>query len=1063
MINALTNSQGHNEIKGRRARNVKLDLKSIDDKWRQRWEDLGIYHADPDPGKKKYFVTVAYPYPNSPQHVGHGRTYTLADIHARYMRMKGYNVLFPMGFHYTGTPILAMSKRVASRDEDLIETFERIYHVSRDQISRFVKPIEIAQFFHNEIKQGMMEMGYSIDWRREFTTIDNVYSRFISWQFKTLQKKGLIVQGSYPVAWCLNDQNAVSQHDTVGDVEPDFNEYVLIKFELGENSLRIPTATLRPETIYGVTNLWINPNARYVKLQINVTKNINGKEEWIVSEQAARKLQFLNYAISFQTTIIGSDLIGKRALDPVRHIEVPIYPASFVDPNGGTGIVMSVPAHAPYDYQALEDLKKNIPVQHDFGLSNIEEAKPIAIIGIEGTSELGDKSTFHYPHMVDSPNAIFFPAAEIIEKYKIKNQFDPNLQIATNEIYSQEFYKGTMLLNTGELAGRSVSEARDIIKKELLETGTANLMFELVDSSIRCRCGSSCVVKILKDQWFLDYGNKHWKTLAHQCINEMDIVPEDIRQEFNNVIDWLRERACARRSGLGTRIPWDESWLIESLSDSVIYMAYYILAKYIDDSSLPESLNNYDNPNDSFFDFIFLGKGDSSQVANDCKIDPVLLEKIRQEFCYFYPLDSRHSGRDLVPNHLSFFIFNHVAIFERKYWPRQIVVNGSVLMEGKKMSKSLGNIIPLREAIKEYGADCIRLAILGSSEILQDADFSFESVNAIRSKLFEIYRLAMEYSELSVSKDIAQTTKTTELEDRWLKSRLQRIIRDTTSMMDKLRAREAIHYVLYLLDQDLSWYRRRLRSKGREHSSQVGSIMADFISARIRMLAPFAPYLSEEIWEKMVGSANPASKRSSSVHFAEWPVPDPDEEDLVAEESELLIMNLLSDIQNILRVTKIIPNKIYIYISAQWKQRIYQRILKIILIENKTNFGEIMKVLSKDKQASAVVRNNVILIRKMIEDILSLPVDVRQRQAKIGETFDESYPIRDASKLLSIESTNRIFDIQIYREEMEQIERERAEEEPKYTNNGGNLNQAIYDPKSKASHSRPFKPAVYIE
>ena len=1063
MINALKNSQGNNDIDGLRVRNAKLDLKSIDDKWRKRWQDLGIYNADPDPGKRKYFVTVAYPYPNSPQHVGHGRTYTLADIHARYMRMKGYNVLFPMGFHYTGTPILAMSRRVASGDEDLIITFERIYHVSRDQISRFVEPIEIAHFFHNEIKQGMIEMGYSVDWRREFTTIDNIYSRFISWQFKTLRKKGLIVQGSYPVAWCLNDQNAVSQHDTIGDVEPDFNEYVLIKFELGESSLKIPTATLRPETIYGVTNLWINPNSKYVKIQINDTENANGKEAWIVSEQAAGKLQFLNYDISFQATIKGSDLIGKRALDPIRLIEVPIYPASFVDPNSGTGIVMSVPAHAPYDYQALEDLKKNTSVQQEFGISNIKEARPIAIIGMEGTSEIGNKSPSHDPQQAATQSANLFPAAKIIAEYKIKNQFDPNLQIATNEIYSQEFYKGIMLPNTGKLAGRSASEARDIIRKELLEKRTANLMFELLDSSLRCRCGSGCVVKILKDQWFLDYGNKQWKTLAHQCLDEMDIVPEDIRQEFNHVIDWLRERACARRSGLGTRIPWDKGWLIESLSDSVIYMAYYILAKYVNDSSLSGLLNNYDNNNDSFFDFIFLGKGDSSQVANDCNVDPVLLEKIRQEFCYFYPLDSRHSGRDLVPNHLSFFIFNHAAIFEKRHWPRQIVVNGSVLMEGKKMSKSLGNIIPLREAIKEYGADCIRLAMLGSSEILQDADFSFESVNAIRSKLFEIYRLAMEYSDLSISMEIAKTSKKAELEDRWIKSKLQRIIRDTTSMMDRLRAREAIHYVLYLLDQDLSWYRRRLRSKGREHSSQVGSVMAAFIDARIRMLAPFAPFLSEEIWEKMVGSANPPSKRSTSVQFAGWPIPDPEEEDLVAEESELLIMNLLSDIQNILKVTKIIPNRIYIYVSAQWKKRLYQKILKLILIESMGNFGEIMKALSKDQQVSSVVKKNVGLIRKMIEDILSLPVDVRQRQDKIGVTFDESYPIRDASKLLSIESTNRIVDMQVYREEEEQIESKKVEEEPRYINNGGDRRQTIYDPKSKAKQSRPFKPAVYIE
>ena len=79
----------------------------------------------------------------------------------------------------------------------------------------------------------MKEMGYSIDWRREFTTIDRVYSKFISWQFRTLRKKGLIVQGSHPVGWCPRDQNPVSQHDTIGDVEPDFNEYTIIKFKSG--------------------------------------------------------------------------------------------------------------------------------------------------------------------------------------------------------------------------------------------------------------------------------------------------------------------------------------------------------------------------------------------------------------------------------------------------------------------------------------------------------------------------------------------------------------------------------------------------------------------------------------------------------------------------------------------------------------------------------------------------------------------------------------------------------------------------------------------------------------
>ena len=81
----------------------RIDWSGIEAKWRERWDKSRQFEADPDQRPKK-FITVAYPYPNSPQHVGHGRTYTLADIHARFYRMKGYNVLFPMAFHYTGTP-----------------------------------------------------------------------------------------------------------------------------------------------------------------------------------------------------------------------------------------------------------------------------------------------------------------------------------------------------------------------------------------------------------------------------------------------------------------------------------------------------------------------------------------------------------------------------------------------------------------------------------------------------------------------------------------------------------------------------------------------------------------------------------------------------------------------------------------------------------------------------------------------------------------------------------------------------------------------------------------------
>ncbi|MEM3092741.1 MAG: class I tRNA ligase family protein, partial [Candidatus Nitrosocaldus sp.] len=338
-----------------------IDWSAIQRRWMDAWDEARIFESDPST-KDKYFITVAYPYPNSPQHIGHGRTYTLADVHARYMRMKGYNVLFPMGFHYTGTPILAMSRRIAEHDKELVETFVNIYGVKPEYIEYFKDPVNIARYFHAEIKEGMREMGYSIDWRREFTTIDPLYNRFITWQFKRLKDKGLISQGSHPVGWCPRDQSPVSQHDTLGDVEPEFIEYVLIKFMLDASSnnksnnnsddakimegLILPAATLRAETVFGVTNLWLNPDAEYA---IAV---VDGKERWLVSMDAAERLTYLNRDVRIEHNIKGRELIGLRARVPLINRYVPILPAVFVDPKNGTGIVMSVPAHAPYDYQA---------------------------------------------------------------------------------------------------------------------------------------------------------------------------------------------------------------------------------------------------------------------------------------------------------------------------------------------------------------------------------------------------------------------------------------------------------------------------------------------------------------------------------------------------------------------------------------------------------------------------------------------------------------------------------------------------------------------------------------
>jgi len=962
---------------------MEIDWNVIDKKWQKKWSENNDHEIDSN-NKEKKFITVAYPYPNSPQHIGHGRTYTIADVHSRYLRMKGFNVLFPMGFHYTGTPILGMAKRVEANDVELIEGFKTLYKVPEDKIKEFVEPVKIADYFHEEIKSGMIEMGYSIDWRREFTTIDPAYQKFIEWQFRNLKEKNLIVQGSHPVGWCPKDQNPVSQHDTLGDVEPDFTEYIVIKFDL--NGVKIPVATLRPETLFGVTNIWINPQVMYQKIKVN-------DEIWITSPECARKLEFLEKKIEVIEDVMGSNFVGQSVKAPHSSDSVLILPASFVKSDNGTGIVMSVPAHAPFDYQALLDSKsgKNKSINSDL-LKNIQNIEPISMINTEGLGNI--------------------PAKDIVEKMGISHQDDPKLEEATKEIYSKKFYEGILGGNTKQFAGKKISETKDEIKEWITKVGSADILLEMTNSPVKCRCGTECVVKLLSNQWFLDYSNKDWKQKAHSCFEGMNILPNEIRSEFDKVLDWLRERACARQHGLGTKVPWDKEWLVESLADSVIYMAFYIISKYVNKKEI-----NGNDLTDEFFDYVFYGKKDPGEIANKINITKEKLKEIRNEFLYFYPVDSRHSGRDLVPNHLTFFVLNHVALFPEENWPQEIVVNGSVLMAGKKMSKSMGNIIPLRDAVRKHGADPIRLTILISAELLQDADFNVEAINGIKNKLELMYE--------NSTKTKAEEIPELEPEDKWILSMLQNLAINVSQSMDKIRFREALHHILYDFDSELQWYLKRAKSKQR---TNISGILHKILSSRVLMLSPFAPHIAEEIWEKL-GNSELASKSA-------WPSSIGIEFDPTSIQTETLLKSIIDDINNILKVTKISPKKITIYTAEQWKSKAYNSILKNVL-DGQTNIGAIIKSLIANKETEQI-KKDPDFVKKTLNDILSEPVELRKGRMKIGQ-IDEKEII--SSELSSLVKNDYDVELSVFSES----------------------DSEKYDPKNKAKAARPFKPAILIE
>jgi leucyl-tRNA synthetase len=945
-------------------------MRSIERKWQERWEKSKIFEADPDGNIKKFYLTVAYPYPNSPQHIGHGRTYGLTDAYARFKRMQGYNVLFPMAFHYTGTPILAMAKRLKEGDPEIIDSFLRIYGIPEDKLKELEDPLNMARYFHEEIKAGMKLMGYSIDWRREFTTIDPAYNKFITWQFKKLHEKGYLTKGKHPVGWCPRCDNAVGQHDTRGDVEPEIAEVTMIKFE--GDSLIIPTATYRPETVFGVTNIWINPEVEYRVVEVD-------GERWVLSEEAVVKLQFQGFHVKELGKLKGEDLIGKYFRNPATGRDIPVLPAKFVKPDYGTGIVMSVPGHAPYDFLALRDLKSDPETLRKYRIEDIVgKLEPISIIEVEGFSD--------------------FPARDAVESLGVKDQFDARAEEATQLIYSKEYHTGRMKANTS-YPGMPVREAKERVKEDLIMSGKAHKFYEIANSPIYCRCGAKVVVKVVEDQWFIDYSNPEWKELAHEALRRMRIIPKELRREFEDAIDWMREKACARKSGLGTRLPFDPNWIIESLSDSTIYMAFYTISKYINSGILDAS-----KLDEEVFDYIFLGKGDEKDLSSRKGIDGDVLRRVREEFLYWYPLDSRHSGRDLVWNHLTFFIFNHVAIFPRELWPRQIVVNGSVTMEGKKMSKSLGNIIPIKRAVELFGADPIRLSVMGSAELSSDADFSPIVASSTLKRLFRILDLASKFS--SFDEEIVIE----DLWDMWLVTMLKLHVKEVTEAMEECRAREAIHHSVYLLLNEVEEY---LEAKGEAN----GSLMKYVLNVWARLLAPFAPHTAEEIWETIGGEG--------FVSLARWPSHEEIPEYKEAEISYKILSNIIEDVKNI-SSSGISGKNLYIYVASQWKYELFKRI------------EELKSEVGLDP-------------RRLIPELMKDPV-FRERGSYVPEIVKQLssggwpwLPDRD-KELSALETAKNYLERKLGMKIIVDLE-----ENPSY------------DPKKRASRALPGRPAIYIE
>uniref|UniRef100_A0A146LKH8 leucine--tRNA ligase n=1 Tax=Lygus hesperus TaxID=30085 RepID=A0A146LKH8_LYGHE len=897
-------------------------LQKIEQEVQKKWDDEKAFEVNAPAKfdkntKRKYFTNFPYPYMNGRLHLGHTFTLTKCEFATRYQRLKGKQVLFPFGFHCTGMPIKACADKLkremetfgnppvfpeveeepepqdvqaddpAAKDKSKGKKSKAVAKagtakyqwsimqslgITDEEIAKFADATYWLEYFPPRGMSDLKSIGLHVDWRRTFITTDAnpYYDSFVRWQFIRLKEQGKLKYGKRYTVFSPITSQPCMDHDRASGEGVGPQEYTLIKmklqtpyppklskYEKQKLEVSLVAATLRPETMYGQTNCWIRPDMDYIAF---TTKD---KEVFVCTKRAALNMAYQEFTnadgeIGDFTELKGEDLLGAPLSSPMTsHKTIYALPMLTIKPDKGTGVVTSVPSDSPDDYAALVDLKKKPALREKYGIEDhmVLPFDPIPIIDIP---ELGDLA-----------------AVYAYDKFKIQSQNDKDkLQEAKDLCYLKGFYDGVLIV--GEYKGSKVQDVKVKCKKDMLDQKTATVYYE-PEKLVMSRSGDECVVALC-DQWYLDYGEETWKAKAEECLANLNTYHDEVRRNFTAALNWLHEYACSRTYGLGTKLPWDENWLIESLSDSTIYMAYYTIAHFLQGNTFKgENGNQYGiKPEDmtlEVWDYVFLG----TKFPKNTTIPKKTLEAMRNEFLYWYPVDMRVSGKDLIQNHLSFFIYVHTAIWkDSSMWPQSIRANGHLLLNSAKMSKSDGNFLTLYEAVAKYSADGMRLALADSGDTIEDANFVGSVADA---GILRLYTFIEWVNEMIAGKDKLRTGPADTFHDRVFLSEINLKINETEDNFEKLLFKDALRTGFFEM--------QAIRDKYRELTSNIGmhcDLLFKFIRDQALLLSPICPHVAEHVFS-LLGE--------KSIFSAEWPVATEIDEKII--KSSAYLMNSAHD------------------------------------------------------------------------------------------------------------------------------------------------------------------------
>ncbi len=841
------------------------DPSLIETRWAEYWTGEKLFHPEipePIPPQQDVF-TLLLPPPNvtGRLHMGHMLNHTEMDIIVRWHRMRGLLTMWLPGTDHAGIATQMMVERQLASEGKKRREMGRAAFIERGW--------QWKRHYGGSIVEQMRRIGDSVDWGREYFTMDDNLSRAVREAFVRLYEEGLLYRGKYIVNWCPRCATAISDLEVVH--EETHGKLYDLKYPVIGSSNFIIVSTTRPETMLGDTAVAVNPNDE--------------------------RYRHLHQA---------------KILLPLMNREIPVILDELANPEFGTGAVKVTPAHDPNDFQA--------GLRHDL------------------------------------------PQITVIDE------------------------TGKMNEQAGPYAGLDRFEARERVLHDLEKQG---LLAGIKDHTLaigKCDRCKTIVEPRLSTQWFVAVNRKAKDgspSLAERAIQVAEdgrirFIPDNYKQVYLNWMTNIHDWCISRQLWWGHRIP---AWHCADCREIMVAREAPAQCSHCGGARLEQDADVLD----TWFSSGLLPMSAMGWPGKTRDLDT------------FYPTSLLITGFDILFFWVARMIMmgcHFLADHERGMVPfRHVYIHGLVRdAERQKMSKTKGNVVDPIETIEKYGTDATRFALATMAAPGADIAFSesrTESYRAFANKIWNAARflfMNIDRAEQAKVWSLGEFRPPMEdaagipgfvaatLEDRWILSRFNQVANEINEALAEYRFHEAAHVVYHFFwGEFCDWYIELVKPglaelSDREVSKTALQNVVSLFEGALRLLSPFMPFITEEIWHAVYDGKPP----QKSIALARYPRRDEAQISAAAETEMAVLQDLIVSVRNIRAELKLVPKErlpIEVFADAEVRELVSRNAAAVARLASVDGIGFVEQSLGKEANSRSTARFDVRVVYQQKIDV----------------------------------------------------------------------------------------------